>query len=214
SNVSTSGAAPGIYVLWVRGEAGSPYLTTKVEPVSLVVGSVVRQFDFTSNVQLQEATAPGANVAFTLTLQNAPVRNTNFGGPVALSVDAPLPAGVGAITFGSTSVTPSRNGSSTTLTINTGSMAPGRYTFVVRASGMNGDPTPRRVTKVLPLTVDVPPVLTGNSGVYVDIVGFAVMRIASLTANSINAYAITPVIADLNDPQLRRGQVARLVPWN
>ncbi|MEA2547402.1 MAG: hypothetical protein QOI09_2675, partial [Chloroflexota bacterium] len=43
--------------------------------------------------------------------------------------------------------------------------------------------------------------------------GFAVMRIASMDANTINAYAITPVIADPNDSRLRRGQVAKLVPW-
>jgi hypothetical protein len=28
------------------------------------------------------------------------------------------------------------------------------------------------------------------------------------------AYAITGVYADMNDPALRRGQAARLVPWN
>ena len=59
-------------------------------------------------------------------------------------------------------------------------------------------------------------VATGGGGNedYIDIVGFAVMRIAAMDSNTISAYAITPVIADMNDPQLRRGQVARLVPWN
>jgi hypothetical protein len=59
-------------------------------------------------------------------------------------------------------------------------------------------------------------VATGGSGNedYIDIVGFAVMRIATMDSNTVSAYAITPVIADPNDPQLRRGQVARLVPWN
>jgi len=33
-------------------------------------------------------------------------------------------------------------------------------------------------------------------------------------SNAIYAYAITPVIADPNDPRLARGQVAKLVPWN
>ena len=40
------------------------------------------------------------------------------------------------------------------------------------------------------------------------------MRIAAIDANTISAYAITPVLTDMNDPQLRRGQAARLVPWN
>ena len=214
SNASTSGAADGIYALWLHGEAGSPWLTTKDEPVALIIGSVTRDFAFTSDTQALEATTPGSSVTFNLTLQNAPVRNTNFGGPVTLSVDGPLPSGIGAVTFGSTTVTPNRNGSSTSLTINSGTLAPGRYRFVVRATGMNADPTPRSVTHLLPVTVDVPPVLTGQSGVYVDIVGFAAMRITALTSNTVFAYAITPAIADMNDERLRRGQVARLVPWN
>jgi hypothetical protein len=40
------------------------------------------------------------------------------------------------------------------------------------------------------------------------------MRIAAADSNVVTAYAITPVIADMNDPALRRGQVARLVPWD
>ena len=33
-DITTSGAAPGIYALWVQGQAGSPYLTTKHEPLA------------------------------------------------------------------------------------------------------------------------------------------------------------------------------------
>ena len=40
------------------------------------------------------------------------------------------------------------------------------------------------------------------------------MRITYMDGNHVDAYAITPVIADMNDPQLRRGQVAKLVPWD
>ena len=56
------------------------------------------------------------------------------------------------------------------------------------------------------LTVRVTP-SSGGAQEYVDISGFAVMRIASMDANTINAYAITPAIADPNDYRLRRGQV-------
>ena len=213
-DVSTSGALDGVYALWLQAEAGSPYLTTKTAPISVVIGSVVRDFAISSDVQAQLATSPGSNVVFNLTLKNYPVGNTSFGGPVTLSVDGPLPTGVGAVTFGSALVTPNKNGNSTSLTINTGTMAPGRYTFVVRAFGMNADSTPRPVTHLLPLTVDVPPVLTGQQGVYIDIVGFAVMRLVYLDGNSVTAYAITPVIADMHDERLRHGQAARLVPWN
>jgi hypothetical protein len=153
----------------------------------------------------------GDTVAFALSLKRT---GAAYGANVNLSLDGPLPTGIGATSFSPSAVTPS-NGNSTdsTLTINTGTMVPGRHRIVVRATGMNGDPTPHKVTHLLQLWVDV---ATGGSGndEYVDLVGFAIMRIASMNSNSISAYAITPVIADPNDYRLRRGQVARLVPWN
>lgn len=212
-DIETVGATPGIYTLWLKGIAGSPYLTEKQVPFAVKVGDVTRDFSFTADASLKTATNVGDTVSFTLELTNSPNKNTAFGNPVALSIDAPLPLNVGAITFSSASVTPTKTGAKTTVTINTGTMAPGSYTFVVRATAMNGDATPRKVTHLLPLQVNV--AVTGSAGdqTYVDIVGFAVMRIVYGDSNVINAYAISPVIADMNDPQLRRGQVARLVPW-
>ena len=213
-NVTTTGATDGIYALWIRGQAGAPYLTTKYTPISIQVGTVNRDFAFTSDSSSQSVAAAGATASFTLTLQNAPNKNTNFGNPVTLSVDGPLPAGVGAVTFGSSTVTPSKAGASTTLSINTGTMATGSYTFTIRATGMNGDSTSRKVTHLMQLTVLVAPSSGSGNGEYVDITGFAVMRIAAMDANTISAYAITPVIADPSDYRLRRGQVAKLVPWS
>ena len=214
TNVTTSGATPGIYALWVQGQAGAPYLTTKLEPFSLTIGTVTKDFTLTSDASTLDAVTAGSSVTFNLTLQNAPNKNTAFGHPVTLSVDPspPTDPGVGAITFGSTSVTPTKLGASTSLTINTGTLASGSHSFTVRATGMNGDATNRKVTHLMKLTVRVTP-SNGAAQEYVDISGFAVMRIASMDANTINAYAITPVIADPNDYRLRRGQVAKLVPW-
>jgi hypothetical protein len=219
-NVTTAGATPGIYVLWIHGQAGAPYLTTKYTPISIQIGTVTRDFAFTADTSTQDVAAAGSDATFTLTLQNTPNKNTAFGGPVTLSVDGPLPAGVGPITFGSSTVTPNKPGASTTLTINTGTMAIGPHTFNVRATGMNGDSTSRKVTHLMQVTVRVAPSSGSTGDEYVDIVGFAVMRITTMPvvlgdpSNSISAYAITPVIADPNDPRLRRGQVAKLVPWN
>jgi hypothetical protein len=47
----------------------------------------------------------------------------------------------------------------------------------------------------------------------VDIIGFAVFEVTNLDANAITARAVSPIAADANDPQLRRAQQARLVPW-
>jgi uncharacterized repeat protein (TIGR01451 family) len=214
TNVTTSGATPGIYVLWVQGQAGSPYLTTKLEPFALKIGTVDRDFTITSDASSKDAANIGDTVSFTLTLQNSPNKNTAFGGPVTLSVDGPLPAGAGPVTFGTNPVTPSKLGTSTTLSINTGTMTQGSYRFVVRATGMNGDNPSLTVTHLLALTIAVTPAGASGSDQYVDIVGFALMRITLVSANNVDAYAITPVITDLNDQALRRGQTARLLPWD
>ena len=212
TNVTTTAAAvPGVYALWIRGQAGAPYLTTKYTPIAIQIGTVNKDFALTADSSSQDDAAAGANAGFNLTLQNAPNKNTNFGGPVTLSVDGPLPAGAGPITFSNATPTPSKTGAVSTLTINTGTMAVGTYTFTVRATGVNGDS--QKVTHLMQLTVRVAP-SSGSGDEYVDIVGFAVMRISAMDANTISAYAITPVIADPNDSRLRRGQVAKLVPWN
>jgi hypothetical protein len=211
-NMTTSGAATGIYTLWIQAQAGSPYLTTKWEPMSIKVGTVPRDFTITADASIKEATNVGDTVTFKLNLKRIV---TAYGANVNLSLDTPRPTGIGTITFSPAAVTPGNgNGTDSIMTINTGTMAPGRHRIVVRATGLNGDtPTAHKVTHLVQLWIDV---ATGGSGnaQYVDIVGFAVMRIASMDSNTINAYAITPVIADQNDSRLRRGQVARLMPWN
>ncbi|HXI81303.1 MAG TPA: pilus assembly protein TadG-related protein [Verrucomicrobiae bacterium] len=212
-NATTASATPGVYVLWIKGQAGAPYLTTKYTPISLQIGTVTKDFALTSDVSSVDVAAPGNNAVFNLTLQNAPNKNTNFGNPVTLSVDGPLPTGTGPITFGSSTLTPSKAGNSTSLTINTGTMATGDYIFNVRATGMNGDSPSRKVTHLMQLTVRVAPASASGGDEYVDISGWAVMRLSSMDSNTINAYAITPVITDPNDSRLRRGQVAKLVPW-
>jgi Flp pilus assembly protein TadG len=213
-DIDTNAATPGIYTLWIRGEAGSPYLTVKHIPFAINVGGVERDFAITSSVSELQAANAGDAVSLTLTLKKSGLGST-FGGTVSLSLDGPLPTGLGSVTFGAASVTPTGGtGASTTLTINTGTVAPGTYDLRVRATGLNGDATPRKVTHVLPLRLRVGAVGSSGSRPYVDITGFAVMRVAYVDPNRVDAYAITGVYADQNDPALRRGQVARLVPWN
>jgi hypothetical protein len=213
-NAQMSGATAGVYSIWLKGQAGSPYLTTKYTPFTLLVGSVARDFTLTSDSSEQTAATSGASVSYTLNLKRS---GSTFGGSVALSLEAmpgeTLPVGLGTVSFSPASVSPSGGtGASSTLTINTGTMAPGFYQLVVRATGTNGDS--QKITRLMILTLYVGTASSGGHQEYVDIVGFAVMRVASITSNSVTAYAITPVIPDLTDSRLRRGQVARLVPWN
>jgi hypothetical protein len=215
TNVSTSGAPTGVFTLWERGEAGSPYLSIKYLPFSVVVGSVTRDFSMTVD-QPAKFVSSGGSVSFSLSLKRS---GPSFGGSgVALSLEAlpgqTLPFGLGAVTFTPNNVSPATSGTLSALTINAGTVAPGQYTFVVRATGMNGDSPGRQVTHLLPVTVNVATSSSGGSQEYVDLTGFAVMRVVQADANTIAAYAITPMVTDMNDPQLGRGQVVRLVPWN
>ena len=158
----------------------------------------------------------GATATFRLAIKDA--QSTAFGGSVALSLESlngPLPAGVTAA-FSPASVTPlGRNSKlfSSTLTVGTTGLGNGTHRFVVRVTGDNGEATPRSVTRLYSIAITIGDGTSSGADEYVDIVGFAVMRIATTDSNTVSAYAITPVIPDLNDPALRRGQVARLVPW-
>jgi hypothetical protein len=216
TNATTLAAPTGVYTLWLRGEAGSPYLTIKYLPFAVQVGSVNRDFAITASASEAVAAAMGDTVAYTLNLKRI---GSSFGNNVTLSLEAlpgsSLPTGLGSVSFSPSSVNPSAgSGTDVTLTINTGSVAPGQYHLVVRATGVNGDPTPRAVTHLLPLKLSVATGTTSASTEYIDVSGWAVMRVASITSNTVYAYAITPVVSDLDDPRLRRGQVARLVPWD
>jgi hypothetical protein len=215
-NIQTAAAAPGIYALWIKGQAGSPYLTTKYEPLAVKVGTVSRDVAISSDVSSQTV-ASGEVATFRIAVNDAQVQA--FGGSVALSLEGlnePLPAGVTA-TFSPATVTPLARNSrlfSTTLTVGTIGLGNGPHRFVVRVTGTNGESPARPVTRLYPIEIVIGDGGASGNDEYVDIVGFAVMRVATADSNTITAYAITPVIADMNDPALRRGQVARLVPWD
>jgi Flp pilus assembly protein TadG len=216
SGITTSGAAPGIYALWIKGQAGSPYLTTKYEPLAVKIGTVSRDFGISSDVSAQNVEM-GAPATFRIAVKDA--QSQAFGGSVALSLEglnSPLPAGVTA-SFSPATVTPLGKTSkllSSTLTVGTTGLGNGTHRFVIRVTGTNGEATPRSVTRLYPIEITIGDAAASGGDEYVDIVGFAVMRIATADSNTVTAYAITPVIADMNDPALRRGQVARLVPWD
>lgn len=219
-NIETAGAAPGIYTVWIDSEASSPYLTKKRTPVAVKVGAVTRDFSIAAGADriAPDSATGAATFSITLTDQTTP-RSASLGGVVALSVDPtladgrPIPAGFGARTFSSAAVSPAKNrGTTITLTIPVTGVANDYYTFVVRARTTNGDGQP--VTRLLPVTVAVG--MTGATGnkQYVDVTGYALMRVSDVQANYVSAYAISPIYRDPNDRHLRLGQEARLYPWD
>lgn len=220
TNAQTSGATTGIYTLWLKGQAGSPYLTTKYFPMVVQIGTVLKDFTFTAP-NGSEALAPtlGGSATFSLNLKAATNGSTAFNtAGVNLSVEAypesTLPVGIGARSFSNASPLAGQTGQGTTvtLTINAGSLVEGQYPLIVRATATNADGY--KVTHLLPINLGVVTGSSNSNTSYVDVTGYAVMRFASFTSNTVYAYAISPIFTDPNDSRLRLGQVARLVAWN
>ncbi len=190
--MTTAGAAPGIYTLWVQGQAGAPYLTTKFEPIPVKIGTVNRDFTITADASIKAAADAGDTVTFTLNL-NAD-HGTAFGGPVALSLDGAAPHAASARR--ASAPQPSRRRTATARPQRSRS-TPGRWRPAgtgssIRATGMNGDSTPRPVTHLLQVWVDVATGGRRNSE-YVDIVGFAVMRIVAMPTRTPSAPTRSPL---------------------
>jgi Flp pilus assembly protein TadG len=213
---ATTGAPIGIYTIWVKGHSSSPYLTDHYYPVAINIGGVSRDFSSSSGGMVIPISSTGATGSGTMNFSTGGSSST-FRGTINLSVEGGpqdngvLPAGIGSISVSPSTLDLSTTGTqTTTVTINGGSLSPGEYMLTVRATGTNlaGEV----VTRQIPFTFDVATGATTNE--YVDIQGFAIFRITSATSNSIDGYAISGVYADMNDPGLRRGQTARLVPWD
>jgi hypothetical protein len=213
---ATTGAPIGIYTIWVKGHSSSPYLTDHYYPVAINIGGVSRDFSSSSGGMVIPISSTGATGSGTMNFSTASGSST-FRGTINLSVEGGpqdngvLPAGIGSISISPSTLDLSTSGTqTTTVTINGGSLSPGEYMLTVRATGTNlaGEV----VTRQIPFTFDVATGATSNE--YVDIQGFAVFRITSANSNEIDGYAISGVYADMNDPGLRRGQTARLVPWD
>lgn len=217
STFQTTGAPQGVYTVWIQGNSSSPVLLDHYYPVAIAIGSVNRDFS-TSNGTSIALTSTGSIGTGTVQVSTPNNNGTHFGGTtVALSVEGGadangvLPAGIGAVSVSPSSITLNKGTSqNATISVNGGTLGPGVYSLTLRVTGTNSAGQP--VTRLVPITVTIATASTSSE--YVDISGFATFRITSLDSNAVYGYAISGVYADMNDPALRRGQVARLVPWN
>ena len=213
----TNNAPVGTYTIWIKGRSSSPYLTDHYYPVAVKVGSVNRDFSSSGSGLVISTGSTGTTGTGTMTFSTTNVTSTYFGGTVNLTVEGGpqsngvLPTGLGAVSVTPSSFTLNKNGNqAVTVSVNGGTLGPGEYPLTVRATGTNS--AGQAVTRLIPFTYDI--ATAGTSTEYVDIEGFAVFRITSADSNAISGYAISGVYPDMNAPELRRGQVARLVPWN
>ena len=122
------------------------------------------------------------------------------------------PPGIGTVSVSPSTVTLNKGTSqNVTVSVNGGTLGPGVYSLTLRVTGTNSAGQP--VTRLVPITLTIATASSSNE--YVDILGFATFRITGdRISNAVYGYAISGMYADMNDPALRRGQVARLVPWN
>ena len=215
----TSGAPQGIYTVWIQGHSSSPYLTDHYYPVAVKIGSVNRDFSTSGSGSVISVANTGETGTGTFQVATPNNNSTYFGGDVTVTVEGGpqsngvLPVGIGTVTVSPSTFTLDKGVTqNVTVTIDGGtlSLTPGEYPLTLRVTGTNQTGEP--VTRMIPFTFDI--ATAGTSDEYVDIVGWTVFRITSLDSNAVYGYAISGVYTDMNDPGLRRGQTARLVPWN
>jgi hypothetical protein len=234
--ISTNAVTPGIYTVWLEGHSGNPYYQTRRVPVVVRVngtgatgtptGPSLRDFSLGNSISSGSTPSYGGTVALPIYVSTTSTTATKWGGPaasaVSLSWDAAtfstcslMPASLPSasqIAFSAASVTPSSSGDGalSNLSINTAGLGAGCYSFVIRATGTNGDGQP--VTHLLTATFTV--ASAASSGQYVDVIGFAVFQVTAITSNSISAKAVTGIRAEPGDFSLRRAQLPRLIPWS
>ena len=212
----TSGAPQGVYTVWVQGHSSDPVLLDHYYPVGISIGNVNRDFTTGSGATIYIPSTGGTSAA-TLSVSTPNMNGTYFGGTVDLSLEGAadslgvLPPGIGAHSVTPSTITLAKGTTQTvTISVNGGTLGPGVYSLTLRVTGTNGAGQP--VTRLVPVTVAIATASTTND--YVDILGFTTFRITSMDSNAVYGYAISGVYTDMNDPALRRGQVARLVPWS
>jgi Flp pilus assembly protein TadG len=216
STFRTSGAPTGVYTIWIQGHSSDPVLLDHYYPVGISIGNVNRDFTTSSGATIA-LPSTGTTGTAPVTISTTNKNGTFFGGTVALSIEGGakangvMPAGIGTVSVSPSSIALNQGTSTTaTISVNGGTLGPGVYSLTLRVTGLNSQSQP--VTRQVPITLTV---ATGSSSnEYVDLTGFAMFRITSIDSNTVHGYAISGVYADMNDPALRRGQVARLVPWS
>lgn len=225
-NISTEDIAEGVYTVWLEGNAAAPYDQIRRQPIPVRVGTVDRDFSLDGSILDGEIESLGGSITLPLTVStgtgaeawhdgsSTDTTNVELSWDVGSLTDCshhPKSLGTGSISITPASVTPTSGaGSSSSLTINAGSLASGCYLFTLRAHGVNADGQP--VVRLEHVEFTVAP-STGPSE-YVDIIGFAVFEITETGPNSFRGQAITGIHADPNALELRTAQQPRLIPWD
>lgn len=231
SGLTSSNAAKGIYLAFLRGNATAPYNTRQHDAlVTLTVDGQTHDFNLGSSGANVNVAAPGAQADFPIQVRDGSGSSSWNGGagsiklswercPSVIDVLTGLPTSVltckingsAATTFVTTDV---GSGSTVQATFNvdtTGASNNTAYTGWIRAYGQDGSHNP--VNHLYQVIVDVGLSSAGGVQTYVDVIGYAAFRITAINSNDVSGVAISPTVYNPNDPRLAMARKIRLVPW-
>lgn len=221
SGISTTNAPQGIYAVFLRGVAGTPYAgRTQINPVTVTVANQVRNFKIDTSDAYVNVDAVGTTASHTVRVTDGLLTSSwdhlAPGGDITLQIDK-CPTNVTTVldcyfgTVGTKSVTVTSPTAEVALTvITTGGSLLTTYDGWIRAFGTDADG--HKVTRVLKITTGIG-IQTGGTTDYVSINGYAVFKVTQIKSNEVLGKAITGAYLDPNDPALAIAKDFRLVPW-
>jgi hypothetical protein len=227
NTITTSGCDKGIYQAWLRGTSSAPYTSRVHEAlVNVNVGGQARDFSLASSDSYESIASPGTQANYLIHTTTATSGATKWTGSNLLTLSwAKCPTTTDASilppevlvcgidgNFAQTTVTNMDPGEDHTLNVQTFLARTGEvYKGWIRETGLD-DVTNKRVTHLLPVTLEVA-LVSGGATQYADVIGYAVFEVTAIDSNDVYGRAITGSYNDPNDPALAVGRKIGLVPW-
>jgi Flp pilus assembly protein TadG len=227
NTITTSGCDKGIYQAWLRGTSSAPYTSRIHEAlVNVNVGGQARDFSLTTSDSYEAIASPGIQANYLIKVTTSSSGSTRWTGSNLLTLSwakcptttdpsilppEVLVCGIDG-NFSQTTVTNVDPGEDHTLNVQTFLARTGEvYKGWVRVTGLD-DVTNKRVTHLLPVTLEVA-LVSGGATQYADVLGYAVFEVTRIDSNDVYGQAITGAYLDPNDPALAVGRKIGLVPW-
>ena len=227
NTITTNNCDKGIYQAWLRGTSSAPYTSRIHETlVNINVGGQQRDFSIASSDAYAAIAAPGTQADYVIRTTTANSGGTKWTGSNLLTLSwakcptttdpsilppEVLVCGIDG-NFLSTSVSNVDPGEDHTFNVQTTlARSDAIYRGWVRETGLD-DVTNKRVTHLLPMTLEVG-VIPGGTSQYVDVLGYTVFRVTAITSNDVSGRAVSGIYADPNDMALSAGKKIGLVPW-
>ena len=226
TSMTASGAAKGIYLAWLRGNATAPYDQRQHDSlVTLTVAGQQKDFNLNSSTGNVFVASPGVQADFPIAVRTNSGSTAWNGGNITLSWEQ-CPKFVDPVSGVTTQLSCRINGTGTssvdvavgsgssvqaTFNVDTSSASSDRtYSGWIRGYGhdASGDP----VNHLFQVTVQVNTTAGGVTN-YVDVIGYAAFKITAISSNDVTGVAVSKYVLDPNDPAVAIARKIRLVPW-